>query len=78
MFDLVNQSFKSSDEMLQITDWLVRWITYLSQIPTNFIPKIAEKLKSEQYEKGEFIVREGEVGDWVFFLYTGIVDIIKD
>lgn len=34
-------------------------------------------MKPEFYWKGDLIIQEGDVGDWVFFMVSGEVDIVK-
>jgi cAMP-dependent protein kinase regulator len=40
--------------------------------------KLADTLKEERYTQGEFIIREGEQGDSMYFVLEGEVVVTKD
>ena len=42
------------------------------------IKKIRPLLREEHFSKGEFIFKQGEVGDRLYFLYEGSVEILSE
>lgn len=78
VFEVCKQNFKTQDEINFITEWLIRKITYLQNFSSYIILKISEKLKTESYKTGDTIIREGDDGDRVMFLFAGEVDIVKN
>lgn len=38
---------------------------------------VVTKLKFEVFQPGDFIIREGTIGDKMYFIQEGVVDIIK-
>ncbi len=43
----------------------------------NFVSDVVTKLKFEVYQPGDLIIREGTIGNKMYFIQEGIVDIIK-
>lgn len=43
---------------------------------SSFVSDVVSNLKYEVFQPGDIIIREGSVGDKMFFIQEGIVDIV--
>ena len=53
-------------------------VPLLSQLPPNIMTKLGDVLETEQFTGGDYIIREGTVGDTFYILASGAVSVIKD
>lgn len=56
---------------------LLKTVPLLSFLPDDTLQDIMTKLVEQQYEKGEFIFREGDKAEWFYFLKQGAIKCLK-
>jgi len=56
---------------------LVSSVPFFANADPNFVSDVVTKLKFEVFQPGDFIIREGTIGDKMYFIQEGVVDIIK-
>lgn len=56
---------------------LVSSVPFFANADQNFVSDVITKLKFEVFQPGDIIIREGTIGDKMYFIQEGIVDIIK-
>ncbi|ESO08635.1 hypothetical protein HELRODRAFT_98055 [Helobdella robusta] len=54
---------------------LVASVPFFAQADPNFVSEIISKLEFEVYQPGDVIIREGTLGDKMYFIQEGVVDI---
>ena len=52
-------------------------VPLLSQLPPNIMTKLGDVLETEQFTGGDYIIREGTVGDTFYILARGEVRVTK-
>lgn len=52
-------------------------VPFLSEVAPDFIVKLVQSLENVAYLPGDFIVREGEIGNEMFFLRKGHCEVLK-
>ena len=52
-------------------------VPLLSQLPPNILTKLGDVLETEQFTGGDYIIREGTVGDTFYILARGEVRVTK-
>lgn len=62
---------------MHLKQQVLRRIPIFSSLPTEFVDAVALSLKPDIYVPGEFICRAGEEGDRMYFLITGVLEVIK-
>ncbi|EAN31256.2 Protein kinase domain protein [Theileria parva strain Muguga] len=70
--DLIDEKLDYNNKLSVIKKMYI--FRYLSEAHLDMLIK---KFKSKRYKKGEYIIREGEVGDSFYIISKGDVDIIK-
>ena len=55
----------------------LRKVSTFRRLPDNLIGKVADSLEEDQYADGEFIVRQGGVGDTFYIIRSGSVEITQ-
>lgn len=78
IFEIAWKLSKTNEDVNYIAEWMMKKISYLQNFGPWIILKIAEKIKAEQYCKGEVIIWEGDDGDRVYFLVSGEIEIVKN
>lgn len=53
-------------------------VPLLSPLPRKTLVKIADGLEDELYENGEYIIRQGEIGDTFYIIRSGEVDVTEN
>ena len=56
---------------------LVSSVPFFANADQNFVSDVVTKLRFEVFQPGDLIIREGVIGDKMYFIQEGIVDIIK-
>ena len=57
---------------------LINTVPFLQNASTQFTTAVLTKLRFEVFLKGEFIVHAGAKGDKMYFIRTGVVEVIND
>ncbi len=55
---------------------LVASVPFFANADTDFVNSIVTKLKYEVYQPGDIIIKEGTIGNKMYFIQEGIVDIV--
>lgn len=50
---------------------------FFANVDPNFVSDVVTKLHFEVFQPGDIIIREGTIGNKMYFIQEGIVDIIK-
>ena len=50
---------------------------FFSNADPSFVSDVVTKLKFEVFQPGDIIIREGTIGNKMYFIQEGVVDIIK-
>ena len=50
---------------------------FFANADQNFVSDVVTKLHFEVFQPGDLIIREGTIGNKMYFIQEGIVDIIK-
>lgn len=50
---------------------------FFTNADPNFVSEVVTKLRFEVYQPGDLIIREGTIGNKMYFIQEGVVDIIK-
>ncbi|XP_070542032.1 potassium/sodium hyperpolarization-activated cyclic nucleotide-gated channel 2-like [Ptychodera flava] len=56
---------------------LVASVPFFQNADPNFVTKVVTKLKFEIRQPGDVIIREGAIGDRMYFIQQGIVDVLS-
>jgi len=56
---------------------LVSSVPFFANADQNFVSDVVTKLHFEVFQPGDLIIREGTIGNKMYFIQEGIVDIIK-
>lgn len=56
---------------------LVSSVPFFANADQNFVSDVVTKLRFEVFQPGDIIIREGTIGNKMYFIQEGIVDIIK-
>ncbi|CAF3589604.1 unnamed protein product [Rotaria socialis] len=56
---------------------LVSSVPFFSNADPNFVSDVVTKLRFEVFQPGDQIIHEGTIGDKMYFIQEGVVDIIK-
>jgi len=57
---------------------LVAAVPFFTQADPNFVTEVVTKLQYEVFQPGDYIIREGTVGNKMYFIQEGVVDIFTD
>ena len=57
---------------------LINTVPFLQNASTQFTTAVLTKLRFEVFLKGEFIVHAGAKGDKMYFIRTGVVEVLSD
>lgn len=57
---------------------LISTVPFLQNSSTQFITAVLTKLQFEVFLKGEYIVHAGAIGDKMYFIRTGIVEVLNN
>ena len=55
---------------------LVASVPFFANADTDFVNSIVTRLKYEVYQPGDIIIKEGTIGNKMYFIQEGIVDIV--
>ena len=55
---------------------LVASVPFFTHADPNFVSDVVTNLRHEMFQPGDYIIREGSVGNKMYFIQEGIVDII--
>ena len=56
---------------------LVSSVPFFTNADPNFVSDVVTKLRFEVFQPGDQIIHEGTIGDKMYFIQEGVVDIIK-
>lgn len=57
---------------------LIKTVPFLQNASTQFVTAVLTKLRLEVFLKGEYIVHAGAKGDKMYFIRSGIVEVLND
>lgn len=55
---------------------MVASVPFFAKADIDFVNAVVTKLKYEVYQPGDIIIKEGTIGNKMYFIQEGIVDII--
>ena len=55
---------------------LVASVPFFSNADPSFVTRVVSLLKYELFQPGDYVLQEGTFGDRMFFIQSGIVDIV--
>ena len=56
---------------------MVSSVPFFANADPNFVSDVVTKLRFEVFQPGDEIIHEGTIGDKMYFIQEGVVDIIK-
>ena len=68
--------FPAQDVVKYNCQELVESVPFFENASPNFVTAVLTKLKFEVFLKGEYIIHEGTKGDKMYFIQTGVVDVL--
>ena len=66
---------KYKDENKVFQKFLIKNMDISENLPDEIIEEMSYGLKSEFFEEGQFIIKEGEFNDKIYFICSGWVDV---
>lgn len=57
---------------------LVASVPFFAKADPDFVNAVVTKLKYEVYQPGDIIIKEGTIGNKMYFIQEGIVDIVAN
>jgi len=55
---------------------LVASVPFFTHADPNFVTDVVTKLEYEVFQPGDYIIKEGTIGNKMYFIQEGIVDIV--
>jgi CRP-like cAMP-binding protein len=62
--------------MYDINKHIIRSVPIFAEANDNFIQSVSTKLKPEIYLPGDYIIYKGDIGEEMFFIAEGSVDVL--
>ena len=69
---VVGYSIKKREEY---EEYLGR-VEFLSTLSTYEKLQLSDAMTTDEYEEGEYIIRHGDIGEWMFLVVSGVVEVI--
>ena len=76
-FTIISFQFLLKDIINYNCRSLVSSVPFFANADQNFVSDVVTKLHFEVFQPGDLIIREGTIGNKMYFIQEGIVDIIK-
>lgn len=73
---LINKEQRSPNDNLYIAHYLHQNVKFFSSMNLTLISFISRKLSAERYKKDQEIITKGDIGDCMYIIYKGIVEVI--
>ncbi|GLC75025.1 hypothetical protein PLESTF_001584900 [Pleodorina starrii] len=67
-----------TEVVLHLYDKVVRKVSFMQTRPPQFVVELLLRLRLRLYEKGDYVVREGEIGREIYFLAAGEVEVRRE
>ena len=75
---LMGREQRSPNDNLFLAHYLYQNVKYFSSINLTLIAFISRKMSAVKFSMGDMIITKGEVGECMFIIYKGVVEVLKE
>lgn len=72
----VNKDKRTPNDNLFLAHYLYQNIKFFATFNLTLIAFISRKLSAEKFKKDEVIIQKGDIGDCMYIIYKGVVEVI--